>query len=444
MRLPPQVEQVLAAFDRAGHRAFLVGGALRDLLRGESPQDFDIASSAPPQAVAVLFPHCKVVETGLAYGTVTLLLGGISLEITSFRREEGYQDGRHPTQLAPAATIEEDLARRDFTINAMAYHPQTGLVDPWGGRADLQAKVIRAVGEPASRFGEDGLRILRALRFAATLDFSIEPETTQALLACRPMLEKISQERITKEFTLLVCGQAAPRVLGQFAPIAVDLVPELGPMQGFAQRNAYHIYDVWQHTLHVLEYVPQEPVTKLAALFHDVGKPQSFFEGRSGLGHFKGHAIVSDGMAGAIMARMRFPNQLRQQVCQLVRWHNDTIRPQDGVLRRWLNLLGPQQLQRLVDLQLADNRAKSPKSDTAFAQALHLRIAAILQRGDCYTLGALAVDGRDLAALGLKGPALGATLQWLLEQVMEKPALNTKQQLLELAQNSLARESDTK
>ena len=290
--LPLPVRLVMERLESKGFQVFLVGGCLRDLLRGENPQDYDLASTVPPEEMEQLLSPYPVIATGLRYGTVTAVVEGQALEITRLRREGGYKDGRRPDWVLPTEDIREDLARRDFTINAMAFSPSHGLIDPFGGAQDLEKRLIRAVGEPGRRFQEDGLRILRGLRFASRLDFDLEQETARALVEKRHLLGQVAQERITGEFIRLVEGMAAPRVLEEFFPVAVQVVPELQALQGFEQHTPYHIYDVWQHTLRVLDGVGEGREVRLAALFHDIAKPQCFFQGRRGIGHFKGHAVA--------------------------------------------------------------------------------------------------------------------------------------------------------
>ena len=307
------------------------------LLGRQAPGRRGSASTAPPQQVrqALFAPAPRGLETGLRYGTVTVHTGGMALEITALRQDGRYRDGRRPVEVQAAATIEEDLARRDFTINAMAYGAGK-LIDPFGGQQDLARRQIRTVGRPEERFQEDALRILRALRFAAVLGFSIEAETAAALREQKGLLSQISQERITEEFTKWACGPQGPGVLRDFPELAAQVVPELEPLFGFDQHTPYHIYDVWEHTLHVLDQVPPDPITKLAALFHDIGKPACFFMGRRGTGHFKGHGVVSGAMTAQIMRHMRYSNQVREAVCELVRRHDENIPQQDEAVRLWL------------------------------------------------------------------------------------------------------------
>lgn len=431
--LPLPVRLVMERLESKGFQIFLVGGCLRDLLRGENPQDYDLASTVPPEEMEQLLSPYPVIATGLRFGTVTAVVEGQALEITRLRREGGYKDGRRPDWVLPTEDIREDLARRDFTINAMAFSPSHGLIDPFGGAQDLEKRLIRAVGEPGRRFQEDGLRILRGLRFASRLDFDLEQETARALAEKRHLLGQVAQERITGEFIRLVEGMAAPRVLEEFFPVAVQVVPELQALQGFEQHTPYHIYDVWQHTLRVLDGVGEGREVRLAALFHDIAKPQCFFQGRRGIGHFKGHAVAGGAVTGQILKRMRFPTQLREEVCQLVRWHDEDIPQTDEAVRRWLNLLGPVQLRRLLLLQQADSRAKSPRSDTLFAGRLLQRMENILQRGDCFTLKSLAVHGNNLKAMGFSGPQVGRALERLLDQVIKEPEKNQREILLALA-----------
>ena len=429
--LPQDVITIIDRLESCGHEAYAVGGCVRDSILGKEPADWDITTSASPQEVKDLFSH--TIDTGIAHGTVTIMCGKTGYEVTTYRIDGEYKDGRHPESVAFTNLLSEDLKRRDFTINAMAFSPSHGLIDPFGGAQDLEKRLIRAVGELGRRFQEDGLRILRGLRFASRLDFDLEQETARALVEKRHLLGQVAQERITGEFIRLVEGMAAPRVLEEFFPVAVQVVPELQALQGFEQHTPYHIYDVWQHTLRVLDGVGEGREVRLAALFHDIAKPQCFFQGRRGIGHFKGHAVAGGAVTGQILKRMRFPTQLREEVCQLVRWHDEDIPQTDEAVRRWLNLLGPVQLRRLLLLQQADSRAKSPRSDTLFAGRLLQRMENILQRGDCFTLKALAVRGNDLKAMGFSGPQVGRTLERLLDQVIKDPEKNQREILLALA-----------
>lgn len=434
-RIALPVRLVMERLESAGHQAWLVGGALRDLLRGQAPQDYDLTTDASPEQVGRLFEDCPLNREGAAYGVTRVNVQGVEVEIAAFRREGGYRDGRRPDYVTAAADIRQDLARRDFTINAMAYRPGTGLTDPWGGLADLENRLIRTVGLPDRRFFEDGLRLLRAMRFAAVLDFQVEGQTALAMDRQGERLASVSQPRVGQELGKLLQGPAAHRVLDRFAGLAGRAVPELAPMFGFQQHSSYHIYDVWQHTLAVLEATPPDLVLRAAALFHDAGKPACFVLDRNGRGRFRGHGPLGAQLAGRVLGRWAFPGGLKQQVCQLIQYHDEKIPPEQQAVRLWLNRLGPAQLGRLLALQQADSLAKAPQCDTRFPGALRKLMEEILARGDCFTLAGLAVGGRELGQMGFRGRQIGQVLDWLLDRVLAQPELNQRERLLALARH---------
>ena len=297
--VPAHVHRLLAALRAAGHEAYPVGGCVRDSLLGKEPADWDLCTGALPGEVERVLAGYRIIETGVRHGTVTALTEGGPVEITTFRTDGDYRDNRHPEQVRFVAKVEEDLARRDFTVNAMALGPDGAVIDPFGGRADLAAGIIRCVGEPTRRFREDGLRILRALRFAARLDFAVEPATAQSVLENRALLENIAAERVFSELRGLLTGPGAGRVLLGFAPVVFQVIPELAPAAGFDQKNPHHIHDVWTHTALAVDAAPPEPVLRLTMLLHDVAKPETFFADERGVGHFYGHAERGAEMAGA-------------------------------------------------------------------------------------------------------------------------------------------------
>ena len=431
MTLPAPVQETIETLQQYGHAAYVVGGCVRDSLRGVVPHDYDITTSARPEEVAAAFCGRTLIETGLKHGTQTLHSGGMDLEITTFRTDGVYEDHRHPAAVTFARTLEEDLARRDFTINAMAYHPQCGLVDLFGGEADLAAGVIRCVGAPAQRFDEDALRMLRALRFAAVLGFEIEADTAGALLAQKELLTAVSAERIREELVRLLCGRDAARVLDAYLPVFGMCLPELLPMQGFAQQNPHHIYDVWHHTLAVVAAIPPQPHLRLAALLHDVGKPDCFTADESGIGHFYQHASIGAEMTRSILRRLKFDTTTR--VVTLVRWHDRQIEPTAKAVKRALQQFGQETFFDLLALKRADNRGQAPAY--AARQADYDRLAAIaaeiLASGACFSRKELAVTGRDLMAAGMPaGRELGAALDTLLDAVIDEKVINEKEALL--------------
>ncbi len=396
---------VLRRLNDAGFAAWFVGGCVRDALLGRTPGDFDVATDALPEQVQAVFADRRVIPTGLRHGTVTVLLEQRAFEITTFRREAAYSDHRHPDSVSFTSSLEEDLARRDFTVNAMAWHPEHGLFDPFGGREDCEAGVIRCVGEPELRFREDALRILRALRFSSVLGFPIAPQTAAAAVLCRELLNFVSAERVAAELVKLLCGGDVLRVLLDFPEVLGVPVPELLPMLDFDQRNPHHCWDVYRHTALVTAAVPPEPALRLAALLHDAGKPACFRLDAQGVGHFYGHAEQSEILADRILRRLRLDRATAERVLRLVRLHDlPVLPPEEKTVKRLLNRLGEEDFFRLMALKRADNLAQHP--DYRDRQQSYDRIEAlarqILESRACFSLKDLAVSGRDLLALGMR------------------------------------------
>ena len=432
MQLPEHAAHAIRRLERAGFEAWAVGGCVRDSLRGVPPHDWDLCTSASPAQMQAVFADARVLTTGLKHGTLTVLTDGGPLEITTYRTEGGYSDGRHPDGVRFVTDIREDLARRDFTVGAMAWHPERGLCDPFGGQTDLKNGVLRAVGDADTRFQEDALRILRGLRFASKLGFAIEPETAAAMRRQVHRLDCIAAERIREELTGLLCGRYVQRTLMAYADLITSALPELAPMQGCQQQNPHHLYDVWEHTLHAMEKVKPEPELRLTMLLHDIGKPNCFTVDGLGCGHFYGHPAESARMAEAMLGRLRAETVLRETVVQLVAWHDRNIpRTRPGVARA-LGALGERDLRRLLDVQRADNLAQAPAY--RFLQGEIDRAECILDQllveGACVSLRQLAVNGRDLLAMGLSGPAVGQTLRELLNAVLDDSLPNERHALL--------------
>lgn len=434
--IPPAVLQILQALRAAGHPAYVVGGCVRDSLLGKTPADWDVTTAALPEQVESTLNGYPILETGLRHGTVTVLTAERPVEVTTYRFEGGYTDGRHPDSVRFIKNLHEDLRRRDFTVNAIAYHPEDGLVDPFDGQADLLAQQIRCVGNPDVRLTEDALRILRALRFSAVLSFSIEPETAAALLRHAAMLSNIAPERIAAELLRLLCGPRALPVLRDFREIIGQAVPSLVPMFDFSQNNPHHIYDVYMHTLHVVEAVPPEPVLRLAALFHDCGKPSCYSEDGHGIGHFYGHQAAGAAIAEQALRQLRLDNDTIRQVVTLVTYHDVPLEPTRACVRRWLNRLGEPVLRRLLLLKRADNLGQAPAYQDR--QLLLDQFEALLQQviedSLCFSLKNLAVKGDDLIEIGVpSGPELGNLLSRLLTEVLEDRCPNERGALLSLA-----------
>jgi tRNA nucleotidyltransferase (CCA-adding enzyme) len=422
---------------QAGFEAWAVGGCVRDSLLGRIPHDWDITTSAPPEQTKAVFSGRRLLETGLHHGTVTLLLEQ-PLEITTYRVDGPYSDGRRPDNVTFTASLTKDLARRDFTVNAMAWNPTCGLQDPFDGQGDLAAGVIRCVGDPTSRFNEDALRIARAIRFAAQLGFAIYPETAAAVHRCAPNLQAVSNERIRPELEGLCCGANALAVLLEYGDVVAAMLPELAPMLGHPQYNVHHIYDVWQHSVYALSHLPPQPHLRLAALLHDCGKPAVFTRDADGVGHFYGHGEVSHTIAQNLLKKLAFPAEQRQAICALVKYHDALIPLERPKVRRWVGLLGPQGMLDLVALKRADNAAQNPVYDhTPYYDQLEALVNLIIEEKDCCTIDRLAVNGSDLLALGLQGSAIGNTLKRLLTDVMDGRLPNDRERLLHSVSRSL-------
>ena len=436
MNLPEQVRRALARLEDAGYEAFVVGGAVRDHVRGaDTGTDWDITTSALPEETEAVFAGYRVIETGMKHGTVTVLLDGEPLEITTYRVDGGYSDHRHPDEVRFTRSLREDLRRRDFTMNAMAYSPRTG-VDPFGGQADLAAGVVRCVGEPDRRFQEDALRILRALRFASALGMGIHPDTARAARDNRGLLTSVAAERVRVELTKLLCGADAERVLLEFPDILSVPLPEIGAMVCFDQHNPHHDRDVWAHTAAVTAAIPAQPVLRWAALLHDVGKPPCFSLAEDGVGHFYGHAAESARMADGILRRLRFDTDSREEIVRLIRYHDLPIQPERRPVKRLMNKLGPDTVRRLIELHKADTRGQSAICAGRIAEydAVAAVLDEILNEKECFSLKDLAVNGTDMTSIGLAGRDIGRALNACLTAVMEEKLPNERAALLEYAE----------
>ena len=352
--IPTSIETLLGALRAAGYEAYPVGGCVRDSLMGRVPADWDLCTSALPRETEAVFAGYRLIETGLRHGTVAVLTDMGPVEITTFRTDGTYADGRHPDKVTFVPDIREDLARRDFTVNAMALAPDGTVIDPFGGREDLADRVIRCVGEPDARFHEDGLRILRALRFASKLDFEIESATAQCVIADRALLDGISRERVLSELKGLLMGPGAGRVLRDFAPVVFQVIPELAASAGFEQHNPYHIHDVWTHTAMAVDASPRDEALRLTMLLHDVAKPEKFFTDGNGAGHFYGHAQAGAETADAILRRLKCDNDTRRTVVTLIDSHDIQPPQTPRAMRRLLAKVGEERVRQLLACWRAD------------------------------------------------------------------------------------------
>ena len=433
--MPQEVRSLLARLESAGYKGWAVGGCVRDTLRGAVPSDWDVTTDARPERVMALFGE-RAIPTGLKHGTVTVCAGETHVEVTTFRRDGTYSDHRRPDAVQFSSSLEEDLARRDLTVNAMAMDLRGHICDPFGGQEDLSRRVLRCVGNPLRRLDEDALRIMRTLRFAAVLGFAIEPDTSAALHRRAPLLADIAAERILVEMNKLLTGEYMASVLLAYPDVLGVFLPELLPCVGFDQRNVHHCYDVWTHSVYAASAIAPDAVLRWAMLLHDIGKPDCFTVDEHGTGHFYGHPARSAEMAEAICRRLRMDKKSAQRIVTLVRWHDRDIPRTEKAVARAARQLGEDTLRQLLAVKRADNRAQSPlcrgrAADIDRAEAI---LDDLLARQSCFSLRELAVRGNDLTALGLRGPAVGETLQKLLDAVMDGSVPNERPALLALAQ----------
>ncbi len=435
--IPSGAKEIIDALERCGYAAYLVGGCVRDAFLGRIPHDWDIATSAAPYEVKSVFAGEKVVATGEKYGTLTIIKEDGEYEVTTFRRDSDYSDGRRPDWVTFAKTIEEDLSRRDFTINAMAYSPKRGLADPFDGRSDLEKGLIRCVGNPDERFAEDALRILRAVRFAAVLGFEIEKATEESAGRNLRMVDNTSAERKRDELLKALAGKAFCRTALKYKSVICKIVPELAACIGFDQKNVWHKYDVYDHIMHAVdEYEGSDLIVKMALLLHDVGKPEVFFEDTRG-GHFYGHAEASARIAEKVMDDLHFSCSEVKEVVQLIAEHNFVANPSMKGARKMVNRLGEIQARRLIEVKKADILAHSDKAfEKGYGRVCELGdcVEKVLASEGVFTMRDLAVNGRDIMATGIaEGPEVGRVLKKLFADVEEGILKNDRGTLLERA-----------
>lgn len=440
IRLPQGAETIISMLETGGFAAYVVGGCVRDSLLGLAPQDWDLCTSAPPEQIkrCCAARGIRTLDTGLRHGTVTVDLGAEGIyEVTTFRVDGAYSDNRRPDRVEFVDSLVRDLARRDFTINAMAYSPKTGLTDPFGGRRALAAGMVECVGEPAERFREDALRIMRALRFAAVYGFSVGEDTAEAIHGSAGLLEHVAAERLWAELKRLLCGRDALRILLEYSDVMAVLIPELGACIGFEQNKPCQPYTVYGHMVHAAAACPvEDPVVRLVLLIHDIGKPLCYTEDEQG-GHFRGHGELSWKIARSAAARLRLDRRTRETVLELVRWHDVKIAPVPEEVRRWLNRLGPERFEQLLAVKEGDALAHSGQSRErrlALCCALREVLCRVLAEGQCFTLESMKLGGRDLLALGVPpGKRVGELLAALLDEVIRGELENERSALLDRA-----------
>ncbi len=436
IQIPEKVKKIIDTLTAAGQEAYAVGGCVRDAVLHREPADWDITTSASPMEVKSLFK--KTIDTGLQHGTVTVMLGHEGFEVTTYRVDGVYEDCRHPKEVQFTKSLLEDLKRRDFTINAMAYNPSEGLVDAFDGIGDLKRGVIRCVGEARERFTEDALRMLRAVRFGAQLGFTLETETKKAIGELCENLNMVSAERVQAELVKLLLSPHPEKLLEVWETgMTKVILPEFDACMACAQNNPHHKYSVGEHTICALKNIEANRVLRLAMLFHDFGKPIVKTTDAKGIDHFHRHQEVSEQLAEAVMRRLRFDNDTMRAVTRLVRYHDDHPALTPAGVRRAVNRIGEDLFPYYLKVQRADILAQATetqKEKLAAVERVEYLFDKILEEKDCFTLKQLAVGGRDLIAAGIPaGPALGEVLAHLLELVIEEPKKNDRQWLMEEA-----------
>ncbi len=432
MRIPHDAKTVFQLLEKSGYECFLVGGCVRDMLMGKESHDIDITTNAIPDEIKQVFSDFHTLDIGIKHGTVTVMIEGAPIEITTYRKESIYTDGRHPDSVSFTRNITDDLSRRDFTSNAIAFSEKQGIVDPFGGQSDIGNKTLRCVGNPTERFREDSLRILRGLRFASVLGFTIDKDTEDAMYECKDLINIVSPERIYTEITKLLCGKSAGKIISLYSDILAVALPEIKAMKGFQQHNFHHIYDVLNHTAKVVDSVYPAVDLRLAALFHDCGKPDCFTIGGDGVGHFYSHASISARKANEALMRLRCDNATREKVVKLVKIHDTPIEPDSKTVKKKLQKYGEEIFFDLIKLQRADNKGLAPEFlyRQGTYDALENIARQIIEENQCFSLKDLAVNGRDMISLGLKGKDVGLVLDELLRAVIEEKCQNDRESLI--------------
>lgn len=443
MQISSKAKIVINALADAGFSAYVVGGCVRDYFLGNQTSDTDITTSAKPCEVEKILAdkNIKVVETGLKHGTVTAVIDKTPLEITTFRADGEYRDSRHPQSVEFVEVVEQDLKRRDFTVNAMAYNNERGLVDLFGGREDIENRIIRTVGEPDARFKEDALRIMRALRFSSVLGFEIEEKTKKSIFDNMYLLENISAERIFSELSKLLCGKNVLNVLDEFRQVIGVIIPQLIPSFNCAQNTPWHTYTVYEHIIHSVDFAPCDPVIRLTMLLHDIGKPSVKLTDENGRDHFKTHADAGEKIAAEVLSKLKVSNNIYNKVTTLIKYHQSVENVNDVKIKHWFNKIGEEYTLSLFDVRIADLKAHNlGKKEVLFEierlMSLKEEAKMIIKRREPYKISELAVNGHDLIFLGFSGREIGDKLSEILTLVMDGRLKNTKKDILNFLKNS--------
>lgn len=433
--MPSQVNTALGLLKDNGFEAYCIGGCVRDLVMGKEPHDYDITTSAAPEEMKTVFAEYRVIETGIKHGTLTVIIDGIPLEITTYRIDGEYLDNRHPETVSFSRNLKDDLSRRDFTVNTLCYNEDDGLIDMFGGIDDINNKIIRCVGEPDRRFNEDALRIIRALRFAAVLGFNIEDETAKSILKNKDLLSNIAVERIREEFTKLLCADKVCEILREYREVIEVFIPEYKALYGCKQNTPYHIYDVFEHSIRATESIENNKLLRLTMFLHDIAKPVCKKTDENGRDHFKGHAMVGAGEANDILKRLKFDNKTVEKVCKLISMHSLPVPNTKVETKHFLNEYGETNSRDFIKVRCADLSAKAdPHLQDFRLERFKGFIDEIIDNNECYDLSQLAVNGNDLKEIGItNGKAINQVLSVLLTEVIEESVENEKDVLIERA-----------
>lgn len=442
MQISDNAKIILNALKSAGYSAYAVGGCVRDHFLGNINSDTDITTSALPQEVEKILAekNIKVIETGLKHGTVTAVIDKTPFEITTFRSDGEYKDSRHPQNVEFVSDLELDLKRRDFTVNAMAYNEEQGIVDLFGGMQDLKNKIIRAVGDPDKRFKEDALRIMRALRFSSVLGFKVEENTKKAIFNNMRLLKNISAERIFSELKKLLCGENVLNVLDEYRQVIGVIIPQLTPTFDCAQNTPWHMFTVYEHIIHSVEYAPEDPVIRLTMLLHDIGKPLVKTTDENGRDHFKTHAAAGAEIAAKVLKELKVPNEVFNKVTTLIKYHQSVENVNDIKIIRWFNKIGAEYTLSLFDVRIADLKAHNiGKEEVGFEikklSSLKNEALELLKNDVPYRVTDLAVNGNDLISLGYSGKEIGDKLSEILELVISGKLENIKEKIIDFLKN---------
>lgn len=435
--LPAAITKIIEILNDNNFEAYVVGGCVRDSIMNTIPNDWDITTSATPEKMIEIFKNYKIIETGLKHGTITVIIDSFPVEVTTFRIDGEYKDNRHPENVEYTKNLSEDLSRRDFTINSLAYHPKTGFIDLFGGINDIKNKTIRCVGNADKRFNEDALRIMRAIRFSSTLNFSIEEQTAQSLASNRNLLNNISVERISSELNKLLCGDNVLDVLMKYSDVIFEIIPELKETKSCLQKNIYHIYDVWEHTAVAVSKIYKDKILRLTMLFHDIAKPIVKTQDSDGTTHFKKHAVLGSEMTNRILKRMRYDKKTIRTVTELVFHHDDRQYNHTHKIKNYLSKFGYEFIVMLDKVSRADILAQNPKLNHRLKDCDNYMqmLNDLIKTENCLCLTDLKVRGNDLISLGFDGKTIGQILNELLELTLNDKLENDKTVLINYTLN---------